>query len=80
MKSQKAKKPGKAEKPYPDFPLFLHQTGQWAKKVRGKLHYFGTDAALAKYMAYIDARLIQDRLDDVFGVEKPPLVGRRSPG
>jgi integrase len=40
------------KKPYPDFPLFKHQTGQWAKKVRGRLHYFGTDAdaALAKWL------------------------------
>ena len=34
----KAKKPAKPHKAY---PLYAHGSGQWAKKVRGRLHYFG---------------------------------------
>lgn len=41
-----------SKKPCRGFPLFLHQTGQWTKKVRGCMHYFGVDrdAALAKWL------------------------------
>ncbi|MHC4632431.1 MAG: tyrosine-type recombinase/integrase [Planctomycetota bacterium] len=34
------------------FPLTLHKTGQFCKKIKGKLYYFGTDkkAALERYL------------------------------
>jgi len=56
--STRPSRPGKPAKPYPDFPLFAHATGRWAKKIRGRLVYFGKwdnpDAALSKYLAEKD--------------------------
>ncbi len=37
--------PGKSartpRKPHPNFPLFIHERGEWCKKVRGRRVYFG---------------------------------------
>lgn len=31
----------KPSKPYPTFPLTAHPNGQWCKKIRGRVHFFG---------------------------------------
>ena len=60
----------KPDKPYPDFPLFAHRNGQWAKKVRGKLLYFGSwsnlDGAMQRWL---------DQRDDLLAGRKPRVSG-----
>lgn len=56
----------KPDKPRDDFPLTAHPNGQWSKKIRGKVYYFGTwgdpDGALGRYL--------EDK-DDLYAGRKP---------
>ena len=56
-----ATKQTKPSKPHPDFPLYAHSGKVWAKKILGKLWYFGPwddpQGALEKYLAQKDTIL-----------------------
>jgi integrase len=53
MATSNRKQRKKPSKPYPSFPLTAHNNGQWCKKIRGKIHFFGVweapQAALDRY-------------------------------
>jgi integrase len=58
--------PRKPAKPNPNFPLYAHAAGYWAKRIRGRVYYFGRwsdpDGALVKYL---------DQKDDLYAGRKP---------
>jgi hypothetical protein len=67
-----ARKPAKLvkpAKPHPDFPLFPHATKRWAKKVLGKLHYFGPWAEPKKAL-----ELWLAQKDDLLAGKTPALT------
>src|SRR5262245_20359690 len=81
-KRKRRRKGDRPAKPYPDFPLFAHASGRWAKKIRGSLAYFGHwkgksavswEQALQKYEAQREALYLGHRPvdpDGRFTVEK----------
>jgi integrase len=56
-------------KPRPDFPLFPHRNGRWAKKVRGSFVYFTHWATDPKGEAAVNQWL--DQKDDLLAGRKP---------
>lgn len=64
-----SKQPGTVRKPRPDFPLFPHATGRWAKKVKGNLCYFGKTAEDPQGEAAL--LLWLEQKDDLLAGRKP---------
>tara|TARA_R110002072_G_scaffold292102_1_gene460528 strand:- start:12584 stop:13783 length:1200 start_codon:yes stop_codon:yes gene_type:complete len=76
----KKRRPEKPGKPYPSYPLFPHNRGYWAKKVDGKLRYFGrwdleegphASEALAAYQKFESERQPEQRAMPGISVPEP---------
>jgi len=63
----------KPRKPRSDFPLFPHATGRWAKKVRGKLRYFGKVSTDTQGTAALELWL--EQRDDLLAGRTPRVAG-----
>ncbi len=62
-------KPKKPKKPRPDFPLYAHGVGKWAKKVKGKTVYFTKWTDDPKGVAALEMWLEQK--DDLLAGREP---------
>jgi hypothetical protein len=64
----------KPAKPFPEFALFPHSVGLWAKQIRGKFVYFGPwadwEGALRRY---------QEQAEDLHAGRKPREAGSDAP-
>ena len=72
-----------------EFPLTLHKTGQYCKKIKGKLYYFGTDrkAALREFdtkwglheldiICYVPVKTLYSRVADGLVIGTGNTLGR----
>ena len=79
--STKSKSKSKPKKPYPDFPLFSHASGRWAKKIRGRLHYFGRwgNTRGGKITPVDDVRASAQEAVDLYNEQRDDLQAGRTP-
>ena len=63
----------RVRKPRPDFPLFPHATGRWAKKIHQRLRYFGKVAGDEKGQAALERWF--DQKDDLLAGRVPRVKG-----
>ncbi len=68
--NHKPKKARKPKKPHKNFPLTPHPSGNWCKKVNGRIYYFGhhADEALLRWLA---------EKDDLLAGRTPAARGRQ---
>lgn len=76
-----SRKPAKPAKPYPDFPLFPHASGRWAKKIRGRTHFFGRWGRVkdGKLCPVDDQKAEAQKAVDLYNEQRDDLHAGRKP-